>query len=262
MIERVFALMQGFMRVFVSRVERDNPEVLLENERENLRTQMGRFNEGLVSHAALCERLIQQVRKLEEEERDLHSRITAHLRAGNQQPAAELALRHQTVARELDENRLQAEEAEATYRDLVRARDAAVDAARNKIEKLRRGIDEMRIQQAMADLNQMAAGLVTSTGDTGETLARLEQMVDEQRSRAAGVIRVAKDELSMNQVEIREVEQKALAEQALANFAAREGLTLPEGAHATHDQEASSVSNAPSPEATSAKSMGPTETGD
>lgn len=259
MIERIFNLMQGFLRGFVSKVERDNPEVLLDNERENVRVQMGRFNEGLVSHAALCERLIQQVRKLEAEERDLHARITAHLRAGNRAPAAELALRHQTAVREVEENRLQVQEAETTYKDLVRARDAAVEAARAKIEKLRRGIDEMRIQQAMADLNQMAAGLVTSVGGTGETLSRLEEMIDEQRSRAAGVIRVSKDELSMEQVEVREVEQQALADQALADFAAREGITLPGGGARQAETEADPGLSAPAPEPVAAKSMGPGE---
>lgn len=226
MIQRLLNVLKGVLRVFVSDVERDNPEALLENEKENLRVQLARFNHGLVSHAAMCERLIRQVEKLRDDQRDLETRTRANLRAGNRDTAAELALRLQSVVRELADNSAQAEEAEATYRDLVAARDAAVEAAQAKIEELRRGIDEMRIQQAMAELNEMAAGLVTSVGGSGETLSRLEQMIEEQRSRAAATNRVAREELDIGDVHAREREQQALAEQALADFAAREGIAL------------------------------------
>ncbi len=40
------------------------PEALLELEKENLRKLIGRFNEGLISHAALSERLMTQVVRL------------------------------------------------------------------------------------------------------------------------------------------------------------------------------------------------------
>jgi phage shock protein A len=246
MIQRLLDVLKGMMRVFVSDVERDNPEALLENEKEKLRTQLARFNHGLVSHAAMCERLIRQVQKLGEDQTDLEARTRANLQAGNRETAAELALRLQTVARELAENGAQAEEAEATYRDLVAARDAAVEAAQSKIEDLRRGIDEMRIQQAMAELNEMAAGLVTSVGGSGETLNRLEQMIEDQRSRAAATNRVAREELNIGDVRERELEQQALAEQALADFAAREGIALEAGEMAEPDSDSGA-----------SKSMGP-----
>ena len=46
------------------RVRRELSEALLENESENLRKQLASYNQGLISHAALCERLMAQVRKL------------------------------------------------------------------------------------------------------------------------------------------------------------------------------------------------------
>lgn len=225
MLERLINVLRGIFARFVSGVEQANPEALLEVEKENLRKQIGSFNEGLVSHAALCERLIQQVKKLAEEEQQLRARTRAHLRAGNRAQAADCALRLQTVARELEENRVQAEEAETTYKDLVKARDGALEAARERIEKLRRGIDEMRIHQAMADLNQMAAGLVTQMGGAGDTLARLEQMVEEQRARAVGVSRVARDVVEKSDADVL-AERDVLADEALADFAAREGIDL------------------------------------
>jgi hypothetical protein len=51
-------------------------------------------------------------------------------------------------------------------------------------------------------------------------------MVEEERNKAAGRARVAKDSIDMSQVDIKEGEMTALADQALADFAAREGISL------------------------------------
>jgi phage shock protein A len=104
MIKRIGNLFRGFFGLFVSGMERQNPEALLEVEKEHLRTQIARYNQGLASHAGLCENLMAQVRKLEADDRDLTAKISANLRAGNRDAAAQYALRLQTVARELDEN--------------------------------------------------------------------------------------------------------------------------------------------------------------
>jgi len=245
MFKRLANLFRGVFGRFVSGLERSNPDALLENERENLRQQLKNFNDGLVHHAALCERLVRQVRKLEKEEAMLSEKTRSQLRAGNRKGAADAALRLQIITRELTENRLQAEDAEKTFRDLVKARDSAVEGARRKIEELRRGIDDMRIQESMAELNKMAAGLVSGIGDTGDTLSRLEHMIEDQRSRAAGLSRVAREALDMSEVDDRIAEQDASAEAALADFAAREGIQLEGMPTAPTEEEASSRSMGP-----------------
>ena len=60
-----------------------------------------------------------------------------------------------------------------------------------------------------------------------DTLNRLEAMVEEERTKAAGRARVARDSIDMSQVDIKESEMNALADQALADFAAREGISIP-----------------------------------
>jgi phage shock protein A len=226
MFGRIANLFKGFLSLFISGVERRNPEALLELEQENLRKQVGNFNHGLASHAGLCERLMSQVRRLEAEQRDLRARTTAHVRAGNNSAAGQYALRLQSVEQQLTENRTQLEQAETTYKDLLKARDVAVQAARAKIESLKGAINDMRMKQAMAEIHEMSAGMITSIGGSGDTLNRLETMITEERDRAAGRARVARDAVDMTQVEIKEAEMNALADQALADFAAREGISL------------------------------------
>lgn len=246
MFKRFSNLVRGFFGLFISGLERQNPEALLEVESENLRKQIAQYNQGLTSHAALCERLMTQVRKQEVEQRDLRAKTTANLRAGNREAAGQYAIRLQTVERELEENRKQLEQAETTYKELTRAREVAVSTARAKIEALRSSISDMKMKKAMAELTEMASGMITSIGGSGDTLDRLQNMVESEREKAAGRVRVAKDNLDLSGIHVKEAEQHALADQALADFAAKEGIAL---------------DPAPAPSApSSAKSMGPAAT--
>jgi phage shock protein A len=226
MFGRLWNVFRGFFALFVKDMEKKNPEGLLELEQENLRKQIASYNTGLAAHAGLAERLMGQVRKLEAEETEVRARTTAHLRAGNKDAAGQHALRLQTVTRELVENRKQMEQAETTYRDLVRARDVAVQAARAKIEGLKGAINDMKMKTAMAEMNEMASGMISSIGGSGDTLNRLHDMVEEERNKAAGRARVARDALDLTDINMKEAEQKALADQALADFAAAEGINM------------------------------------
>ena len=227
MFSRVANLIKGFFSLFISGVEKRNPEALLELEQENLRKQIANFNQGLATHAGLCERIMGQVRKLEAEQKDLRAKTAAHLRAGNKSAAGQYALRLQTIEQQLEENRKQLEQAEATYKNLVKARDVAVQTARAKIESLKGAINDMRMNQAMAEIHEMASGMISNIGGAGDTLNRLHEMVEEERTKAAGRARIARDSIDMSQVDIKESEMTALADQALADFAAREGISLP-----------------------------------
>lgn len=245
MFRRFLNLLRAFGNLFVTGLEKRNPEALLALEQENLRAQIASYNRGLATHAGLAERIIGQVRKLDGEQRDMRARTAAHLRAGNKQAAGQYALRLQTVERELEENRRQLAQAEATYRDLVKARDVSVQAARAKIEALRGAITDMRMKQAMAEMNEMASGMISEIGGSGDTLDRLHEMVEEQRTQAAGRARVARDAIDMSQVVVKEAELEALADQALADFAAKEGITLEGGAAAPAPRAMGRASEAP-----------------
>jgi phage shock protein A len=226
MFSRLGNLIKGFFSLFISGIEKRNPEALLELEQENLRKQIANFNQGLATHAGLCERIMGQVRKLEAEQKDLRAKTAAHLRAGNKSAAGQYALRLQTIDAQLEENRKQLEQAEGTYKNLIKARDVAVQTARSKIESLKGAINDMKMNQAMAEIHEMASGMISTIGGSGDTLNRLHEMVEEERTKAAGRARIAKDSIDMTGVNVQEAEMTALADQALADFAAREGISL------------------------------------
>jgi multidrug resistance efflux pump len=118
------------------------------------------------------------------------------------------------------------EQAEATYKELIRARDVSIQAAQAKIEYLKTNLNDLKIKKATAELAEMASGLVSQIGGSGDTLDRLQSMVEEERGKVAGRARVARDTLNVGDVVVKEAEQKALADQALADFAAKEGIAL------------------------------------
>lgn len=226
MFQRIGNLIRGFFGLFISGLEKKNPEALLEVEKENLRKQISEYNKGLAAHAALCERLISQVEKETREIKELTAKVSAHLQAGNRKLAGEYALDLQKLKNDHESNVDQLEDAEKTYEELKRARDVSVKAAREKIESLKRDIDETRIASATAELNEMAAGMINEIGGAGDTLNRLEGMVREERELAKGRARVAKDSIDSTDLNAMETERGALEELALAEFAAESGIVI------------------------------------
>ncbi len=253
MFKRLGNLIKGFFGLFIGGLEKRNPEALLEVEKENLRKNIVKFNQGLAAHAGLCERLMVQVKKQEKERDELRAKTSAHLKAGNKKLAGQLAMRLQGVTKDLEENTAQLEEAEKTYRELMNARDVSIKEARGKIEELRRGIDDMKVQSAMAELNEMAAGMVNEIGGSGDTLNRLQEMVEDERAKARGKNRVARDSIDTTEIAELELEQTAMEEQALADFAASEGLTI------ESESDSSGGQSDGGNEETQSKSMGPAE---
>lgn len=247
MFRRLKNLVKGFFGLFIGGLEKRNPEALLDNEKENLRKQISQFNQGLANHAGLVEKLMSKAKKLDREETELRARTAANLKAGNREAAGKLALQLQKVDTEHDDVRTQMEEADARYKELVKARDVSVKQAKERIEQLVRDLDEMKSTKAMADLNEMASGMITDIGGSGDTLNRLEEMVEDERTKAAGRARVARDQIDMTGINETAAEQDALAELALADFAAAEGIEL----------ESDSAAPESAPSETTKGSMGP-----
>lgn len=226
MFNRLATLLRGFLSLFVSGLEKSNPRALIEAEKENLRSQISRFNDSLASHAAFVERLMRQVKSQEGQERELAAKAAAHLKAGNRQAAGQYALQLRTVKEQLEENRQQLEAADETFKKLVKSRDVAVREAKVKIESLKRLLTETEMMEAQAELQEMAQGMIGEIGGSGDTLNRVEEYLTERRDKAAGRARVAATSIDTSEVEIKEAEQQAMADQALVEFAAAYGMEL------------------------------------
>ena len=227
MFKRLANLVRGFLSLFISGIEKANPRALIEAEKENLRQQIARFNDNLANHAAFVERLMRQVKNLEKQEGDLAAKAAAYLKLGNRAAAGQAALQLKTVRDQLEENRQQLEGSDVTFRKLMQTRDVSVREATAKIESLKRLLTETEMMEAQAELQEMAQGMITEIGGSGDTLNRVEEYLQERRDKAAGRARVASTSIDISHVELKEAEQVALADQALVEFAAAYGLEMP-----------------------------------
>jgi phage shock protein A len=225
MFSRLMNLIRGFFGLFIKGLEANNPHALIEAEKENLRSQIGRFNENLANHAAFTERLIRQVKNLNQKEKELTAKITANLKAGNRAVAGQLALQLQTVKQQLEENQQQLEMAEKTFKELERSRDVSIREAQSKIEKLQSLVSETEMMEAQAELQQMAKGMISGIGGSGDTINRVTELVQERRDKAAGKARVAAGSIDTSHINLKASEQEALGDQALAEFEASLGLS-------------------------------------
>jgi len=97
MFKRIATLFRGFLSLFISGIEKQNPRVLIEAEKENLRQQIARYNDNLATHAGFIERLMRQIKNLEQKEKELTARTAANIKAGNRAIAGQIALELQTV---------------------------------------------------------------------------------------------------------------------------------------------------------------------
>jgi phage shock protein A len=109
-------------------------------------------------------------------------------------------------------------ETESTYKELVRAREVALVSARERIEALKRSIDERKVQEALADVTELSAGMHGSIGLSDGTLERVRDRIDERKHHAAGRSRVARDSIDVAALQTQQAEQTAMAEDALRRF--------------------------------------------
>jgi hypothetical protein len=98
--------------------------------------------------------------------------------------------------------------------------------------------------------------MITSIGGSGDSLNRLEEIVEEERTRAAGRNRVARDSMDLTEINMKESEQEALQDMALAEFAADQGIVLESSDKAT-STEAPATETDDEEETPSSGSMGP-----
>jgi phage shock protein A len=215
---RISKLWRAVMGSGLSELEAQNAEAMLDLEREQLRDQVGKYNEGLAGYAGLIERLKAEQKRQGRERGELEPRLQSRLAAGDRASAGKHALRLEAIAERDAILASDLAEAERTYKELVRAREVALVAARERIDSLKRSIDECKVQEALASVTELAAGMHGSIGLTDGTLDRIRERVDDRKLNAAGRARVARDSIDTTAVRVQESEQEALAEEALRRF--------------------------------------------
>jgi phage shock protein A len=227
MFARIQKLIKGFFSLFISKVEKANPRALLEAESQSLREAVALYNTNLAKQAAMVEKLKAREESLRRKVEQTTGRAKALLTSGDQKAAGRIALELKTLKTELSDLEGQVQQADTLYINLTKQRDVYVRDARKRIENIKIKMNKAELAEAQAELAEIASATAFDIAGSGDTLARLEENLDERVAQAAGKVRVAADQTSQGEWVMKAEEEEALEAQALAEFASAMGVQTP-----------------------------------
>jgi phage shock protein A len=239
---RLYNQIRGRFSLFFSSLEFRNPEVLLENAKEDLKKNRVRMQSGVAQMAAVSERLRRQIADGERRKQDLEGRIMVMYNSGKEEIAAELAAQLQEVEGDLAENKAEFEANETAYKEFVATCQTVEKETRKKIEKLTAAMSKAKAKEAMADVAEMLSGSVSQQSASLDNMQRLEEVVTEKLDKASGRVRAAQDTSQFSDIKLRQQEQDIAKKAALASFLARKNIAM-----APKESAAALAASAPAP---------------
>jgi phage shock protein A len=242
---RISRLIRGFFGLFISGLEEQNPEALLEVARSDFRNKMAQYNEALARLAGIAERLKVQIKTKTPKIVELERIILANDKAGNAELAGSLARELAEVKVDLEHDSGELKETEEGYTNNVRYVKVAQKEFEDKVRKIERQLNQVRVKEAQAEAAAALSGVAFKVGDMGDTLKSVEEVLDKRYEKAAGKSRVAQDVGETVQMKEKEAERKALEQQALAEFLATQGVQMEQPASAAPAQKEIGPKEAP-----------------
>jgi len=222
---RLGRLWRGFISLFVSGVEAQNPRALLEAEIQDFNKARASFNENLAKQGGLINRLKAQIDEEQKKLIILTQRVKALMQAQQMDKAQTLALQRKETQALIAQNTEQLEAAESLFQQVSRQRDTFVKQAKVRIEKVKGKISAAEMAEAQAKLTELASDAVFNPD--GQGLANLDEKLTERISNAQGKVRVATEAVQNDAWVVTEQESKALEQAALAEFASEMGMAAP-----------------------------------
>jgi phage shock protein A len=224
MFARMGRLVRGFLSLFISGLEEANPEALMEAARQEFRDRMAQYNLALARMGGVAERLKSQVTLKANRAQDLERRILANHRAGNMELAGALARELQELKADLETDSQELKDSEEAYQANLRQAKLAQREFEDKVRRLEKQLSQVKIKEAQAEAAAALSSVAFKVGDLGDTMKRVDEILQKRYEVSAGKARLAKDMVDMDAIHEKENERKALEQVALAEFLASQGI--------------------------------------
>jgi|SRR5947209_5633423 len=206
-----------------------DPIAVMQLEVDQATERLKEGRKGLEMYRGLVETVARQVATGTANASQLEAQIKAHLKAGNREVAAQLALQLQKTQTELAANKSQLEMHEQAYQNnLLKIQKANKDIVKVR-DKIRQYDAELKMSAAEAEIAQISESFdMNMTTDFGQVEAVIQKQIDTNRGRA----RVAADMSSkgVEAIKAEEAAEKAMAEDLLSKYEVQLGLKSPETA--------------------------------
>ncbi len=224
MFARMGRLVRGFLSLFISGLEEANPEALMEAARQEFRDRMAQYNLALARMGGVAERLKSQVNLKATRAQELERRILANHRAGNMELAGTLARELQELKADLETDSIELKDSEEAYQANLRQAKLAQREFEDKVRRLDKQLSQVKIKEAQAEAAAALSSVAFKVGDLGDTMKRVDEILQKRYEVSAGKARLAKDMVDIGAIEEKENERKALEQVALAEFLASQGI--------------------------------------
>ena len=248
---RLRSIWYAIMNSFVSGLEDKHVVELAEAKLQEATERLKEGRQGLVTYQALVLKVQGQVDEGKRRVTRLTAEIKAHLRAGNDEVAGQLALELNSAKTDLTTNEEQLKlHQEAYQNNLLKMKTALKDIEKTKGELEKRKA-ALQMERALAEVSEAAGALNTSfdvSSDFGQLMGKLDDQINKTKARS----KVAAD-LSgqgVDNIKAKLAAEKAMAADLLQQFRIEEGLAQP--AVAAEKTVGPAVA-----EAAPAKTMGP-----
>ena len=204
-----------------------DPIAQMQYEYDAAVAQMKDGRQGLETYRALVERVTRQVMSGRDHVQKLEAQTKAYLKAGERDAAAKFALELQKAKKDLAANEQQLAMHEEAYGNSLKKIQHATQKLSDVREKIQKYDAELKMSAAEAEVAKLAESFnMDITTDCGQIEQVIQGKIDKNRAK----VRVAAD-LSQEGIESIKAEErmeKAMAEDALAQFETELGLRSPE----------------------------------
>jgi phage shock protein A len=204
-----------------------DPIAVMQLEVDQATERLKEGRKGLEMYRGLVETVARQVTSAKANVSQLESQIKAHLKAGNRDVAAQLALQLQKVQTEMAANESQLQMHETAYQNnLLKIQKANKDIGKVR-EKIQKYHAELKMSAAEAEIAQISESFnMDMTTDFGQIESVIQRQIDTNRGKA----RVAADMSSkgIDAIKAEEAAEKAMAEDLLSKYEVQLGLKSPE----------------------------------
>jgi phage shock protein A len=226
---KLFSAIRAQLNKIANLFFESDPIAVMQLEVDQATERLKEGRKGLDLYRGLVESVARQVALGKSNSGQLEAQIKAHLKAGNRDVAAQLALQLQKTQTELATNEKQLEMHETAYQNnLLKIQKANKDIVSVR-EKIRKYDAELKMSAAEAEIAQISESFdMNMTTDFGQIESVIQRQIDNNRGRA----RVAADMSAkgIESIKAEEAAEKAMAEDLLSKFEVQLGLKSPETA--------------------------------
>jgi phage shock protein A len=204
-----------------------DPIAQMQYEHDVALEQLKEGRKGLEMYRGLVERFSRQAATSRAHVQKLESETKAYLKSGQRDVAAKFALELQKAKKELATHEEQLQMHETAYENNLKKIKHASGKLADVRTKIQKYDAELKMSAAEAEIAALAESFdMNITTDFGQ----IEQVIQARIDKSRGKARVAADLSAegVQQIEAEEQMQKAMAEDALAQFEVELGLRSPE----------------------------------